>query len=121
MSKTSDAIQHFDGVTPRVVANLSNTSFDIEYVRDDVEGEYSDDEFDEAYQLIMANHVTGEDFKELIGEGEFNAQTLFFDDIIAFFFPSDRYEGIFASFDYDESFPVSEFVEYVSGSRTDDQ
>jgi|GEM_PF-1895176 len=114
MSKIADAIQSFEGHTPRAIADLRSTTWELEFVRDDVKGRYSDDDLDEAYRLVMANHVTGDDFKSLIGESQFNAQTLFFDDIIAFFFPSKRYEGVFVSFDYEDGFPADEFVTHVS-------
>jgi len=67
----------------------------------------------------MANQVTGDDFKQLVGEDQYNAQALFFDSIIVFLFPSDRYQGVFASFDYDENFPVSELVDEVSAVADD--
>ncbi|EMA34270.1 hypothetical protein [Haloarcula japonica] len=119
MSNIADIIRDFGESRPRVVADLHSTTFEIKYVREDVAGRYSDRDFDEAYKLIMANTVTGDEFKSLIGEGQFNAQTLFFDDIVVFFFPSQRYEGVFASFDYDGSFPVNELVKQVSETRTE--
>jgi len=120
MSEIADAIWNFGEFRPRVVADLQSTTFEIQYIRDDVAGRYSDNDFDEAYQLIMAHTVTGDDFKALIGEGRFNAQTLFFEDIVVFFFPSQRYEGVFASFDYDGDLPVNELVTEISEIRTDE-
>lgn len=117
MSEIADIVQDVEGYTPRVVADLRSVTWQIEFIRDDVRGDYSEDDLDEAYQLIMANNVTGDDFKSLIGESQFNAQTLFFDDIIVFFLPSDRYEGVFASFDYDDEFPVKELVRRASERR----
>ncbi|MDS0298130.1 hypothetical protein NDI76_05200 [Halogeometricum sp. S1BR25-6] len=114
MSKIADAVWNFEGFTPRVVADLRSVDWQIEYIRDDVERIYSDEDLDDAYKLIMANHVSGDDFKTLIGKRRFDAQTLFFEDVVVFFFPSDRYEGVFASFDYDGEFPVNELVRRVS-------
>ena len=118
MSKIADVVQGFEGYTPRVVADLESFTWHIEFIREDVQGNYSEDDLDEAYQLIQANNVTGDEFKQLIGESQFNAQTLFFDDIIVFFLPSDRYKGVFASFDYDDEFPVKELVRRASEHRT---
>ena len=117
MTSIADAILTFDGPTPRVVADLRSVSFDIEHVREDVEEVYSDRDLDEAYQLVMSNRVTGEEFKQLIGESRYDAQTLFFDDILVFLFPSDRYDAVFASFDYDGAFPVNELVDAVAEAR----
>jgi hypothetical protein len=117
MSTIADAILAFDGPEPRVVADLESVSFEIAYVRDDVEGRYSDADLDEAYQLVMSNQITGDDFKNLVGRSEYQAQTLFFDDLVVFLFPSDRYDAVFASFDYDGGFPVTELVSAVDEAR----
>lgn len=113
MSSISEAILAFDGPTPRVVADLRSVSFDVEHVREDVEDVYSDRDLDEAYQLVMSNQITGDDFRELIGESRYDAQTLFFDDVLVFLFPADRYDAVFASFDYDGAFPVNELIDAV--------
>jgi hypothetical protein len=117
MSNIGDTIRSLEGFTPRVVAQLRSFDYDLEFVRDDVADRYSVEDFDEAYQLIMANQITGDDFRELIGRGAYNAQTLFFDDIIVFLFSSNRYEAMFASFDYEEDFPVTTLVSRVSECR----
>lgn len=114
MSKTAEAIQNFEGGTPRVVADLQTVDFEIKYMRNDVKSLYTDVELDEAYKLIMGNLITSDDFKSLIGEEKCRAQTLFFDDVLVFIFPSERYQAVFASFDFDEDFPVNQLVQQVS-------
>ena len=117
MSPIADTILAFDGATPRVVADLQSVSFEVKYVRADVEDRYSDADLDEAYQLVMSNQITGDDFKRLVGRSQYAAQTLFFDDLVVFLFPSDRYDAVFASFDYDESFPVNALVSAVTEAK----
>ena len=119
MSTIADAILAFDGPEPRVVADLRSVSFELEHVREDLEGQYSDVDLDEAYQLVMSNQITGDDFKHLVGRSEYRAQTLFFDDLAVFLFPSDRYDAVFASFDYDESFPVNGLVSAVTEAQAE--
>lgn len=114
MSTIADAILAFDGPVPRVVADLRSVEFEIEHVREDLEGQYSDADLEEAYQLVMSNQITGDEFRHLIGQTQYRAQTLFFDDLAVFLFPSDRYDAVFASFDYDRSFPVNGLVSAVS-------
>jgi hypothetical protein len=114
MSKTAEAIQEFEGTTPRVVADLESVGFEIKHMREDVKGQYSHTDLDEAYKLIMANQVSADDFKQLIGEAQYRAQSLFFESVIVFVFPSERYQGVFASFDYKENFPVSQLVQHVA-------
>ncbi|WP_435186863.1 hypothetical protein [Halobellus sp. EA9] len=120
MSDVAEAVRDFEGYTPRVVADLQNVDFEIEYMREDVETLYSDVELEEAYQLIMGNLVTSDDFKSLIGEQECRVQTLFFDEILVFIFPSERYQAVFASFDYEEDFPVNQLVQAVTGITSDE-
>ncbi|MDS0221978.1 hypothetical protein NDI54_11535 [Haloarcula sp. S1AR25-5A] len=114
MSKVADAILNFEDTTPRVVADLGNVDFEVRHIRDDLKERYSDTDLDKAYKLIMANQVTGDDFKQLIGEAQYKAQSLIFDSIIVFVFPSDRYRAVFASFDYREDFPVVQLVQQVT-------
>lgn len=114
MSKVSEAILNFEGYTPRVVADLQSLDFEIKHMRDDVEPLYTDVELDEAYKLVIGNLVTNDEFKSLIGEQECKAQTLFFNEVIVCIFPSERYQAVFASFDYDEEFPVNQLIQQVS-------
>lgn len=110
MSGIVDRLRDVDDADARIIAHLDALDFSIEYVRDDLKSEYSGRELDEAYQLIMANQVSGDDFKDLIGE-EFEAQTLFFEDTAVLVLPSTRYESVFASFDRHETLPVNELIE----------
>jgi len=114
MSKIADAVLDFDQAKPRIVANLGGVDFEVTHVRDGLEGRYSDTDFDSAYKLIMANQVSSDDFKQLIGEAQYRAQCLVFDSIIVFVFPSDRYQAVFASFDYRENFPAVQLIQRVS-------
>ncbi|PSQ57033.1 hypothetical protein BRD22_03375 [Halobacteriales archaeon SW_8_68_21] len=117
MSPISETVLTFDGPTPRVVADLRSVSFGVEHVREGLKDIYSDRDLDEAYQLVMSNQITGSDFRELIGESRYDAQTLFFDDVLVFLFLSDRYDAVFASFDYDGAFPVNELIDAVVGAQ----
>lgn len=118
MSKIAEAIQEVADTTPRVVADLGSVDFEIRHMREDVEGRYSDGDLDEAYQLVMGNQISSDDFKHLVGEAEYKAQSLFFESIIVFIFPSDRYQAVFASFDYREDFPVGQLVQQVSETQS---
>ena len=116
MTTVPGALEDVEGTSPRVTARLESLDFDIEYIRDDVEGRYSEAELEEAYRLTMANQVTGDDFEELIGRGRYEAQTLFFEDVVCLF-PSERYEAVFASIDYDDDFPVTDLVRRATEVR----
>ena len=110
MSELVETLRAVDNAEARVIAHLDSLDFTVEYVREDLESRYSDQDLESAYRLIMANQVTGDEFKDLIGE-EFEAQTLFFENIVVLVLPSARYEAVFASFDRDEPFPVTDLVD----------
>ncbi len=113
MSEIVDRLRDVDGADTRVIAHLGSIDFTLEYVRDDLESVYSDQDLDEAYRLIMANQVSGDEFKQLIGR-EFEAQALFMEDVLVLVLPSARYEAVFASFDREGTVPVDELVEVAS-------
>ncbi|KDS90911.1 hypothetical protein FK85_08440 [Halorubrum saccharovorum] len=116
MSQIVDTLRGVDGADARVIAHLDALDFTVEYVREDLESVYSDQDLEEAYQLLMANQVTGDDFKDLIEE-EFQAQTLFFENVVVLILPSARYEAVFASFDRREPFPVIDLIEAATSER----
>lgn len=115
MSRIVDRLREVDHADARVIAHLDSLNFTVDYIREDLESQYSDQDLDEAYRLIMQNQVSSDDFKDIIGK-EFEAQTLFFEDIVVFVYPSSRYEAIFASFDYHEAIPITELVEVISNT-----
>jgi len=110
MSTLVERLRDVDGAEARVIAHLGSLDFTVEYVREDLESRYSDQDLESAYRLIMANQVTGDDFKELIDES-FEAQTLFFENVVVLVLPSARYEAVFASFDRTEPFPVLDLID----------
>ncbi|TKX68577.1 hypothetical protein [Halorubrum sp. SP9] len=110
-----ESLRAVDGAEARVIAHLGSLDFTVEYVRDDLESRYSDRDLESAYRLIMANQVTGDEFKQLIDES-FEAQTLFFENVVVFVLPSARYEAIFASFDWTEPFPVLDLIDAADRS-----
>jgi len=114
VSELAEALRAVDGAEARVIASLDSLDFTLEYVREDLESRYSDRDLESAYRLIMANQVTGDDLKNLIDE-PFEAQTLFFENVVVLVLPSARYEAVFASFDRTEPFPVIDLIDAADG------
>lgn len=110
MSDLVETLRGVDGAEARVIASLGSLDFTIEYIRAELESRYSDRDLESAYRLIIANQVTGDEFRELIGE-EFEAQTLFFEDVVVLVLPSARYEAVFASFDREDPFPITDLID----------
>lgn len=61
----------------------------------------------------MGSQVSGDDFKDIVGK-DFEAQVLFFEDIVVFVAPSSRYEAVFASFDRHESLPINALLDIAA-------
>lgn len=110
MSELVETLRGVDGADARVIASLDSLDFTIEYIREDLESRYSDRDLESAYRLIMANQATGDDFKDLIDEG-FEAQTLFFESVVVLVLPAARYEAVFASFDREDPFPITDLID----------
>jgi hypothetical protein len=110
VSDLVETLRDVDGAETRIVARLDALDFTVEYVREDLASSYSETEFETGYRLIMANQVTGDEFKDLLDE-EFEAQTLFFESVVVIVFPSARYEAVFASFDRTDSFPIIDLID----------
>lgn len=117
MSELVEGLRSVDDAAARVIASLESVDFTVEYIRDDLESRYSDRDLEEAYRLIMSNQVTGDDFKGLLGKSRYDAQTLFFEDVVVFILPSARYEAVFASFDRHEAFPVTDVVDTAAATE----
>lgn len=109
MTEIVERLRAVEGANARVIAHLESVDFTVEYVRQDLESVYSDEDLDEAYRLIMANQVSGDEFRKLIGR-DFEAQALYFEDVLVLVLPSARYEAVFASFDRDGPLPMDELV-----------
>jgi hypothetical protein len=98
----------------RTVVTLGNTSWEVEYMRDDVRAAYEDDDLDAAYRSLMANQTSSDDFDQLIEFGELEAQVYLFEEILAFQFPASRYESLYVSYDRTEPFPVFGVVDVAA-------
>ena len=118
MSPVAESILDVEGVTPRIVADLGQVDFTIRHVRDDVADHYSEADLEEAYRLIMANQISGSQFRQIVDQAQYTAQSLFFDDLIVLLFPSERHQAVFASFDYREDFPIFQIIEQATDSTS---
>lgn len=90
----------------RLIVALTNTSWNLEYQRDDLVEEYAAEDFEETYRSHMANQVSSDDLSNVIKGGGFRGQLYLFEDIIVFQFPTSRYEGFYVSYDWHVGFPI---------------
>lgn len=110
MTALVDAFRAVDGDL-RLVAMLDSTDWHMEYLRDDLEGTYTADDLDRAYQNLLANQVSSDDFSRVHQTGNLVGQLYYFEKTLSFQFPASRYEGVFVSYDQAEDFPVLEVFE----------
>ncbi|WP_336325679.1 hypothetical protein [Halovenus sp. HT40] len=92
----------------RIIVTFANTDWEIEYIRDDLEETYTEEEFEKTYREHLASQLASENLSAVIEGGEFVGEMFLFEDIVVFQFPSSRYEGMFVSYDWTESFPTND-------------
>ncbi|WP_246984240.1 hypothetical protein [Halorientalis marina] len=118
----STIVEHFEDVDAdlRTVVALHGTTWEIEYMCDDVRAAYSDADLDAAYRSLMANQASSDDFDQLIEFGELEAQVYVFEEILAFQFHTSRYESLYVSYDREEPFPFFDVVDVAAAALDTD-
>lgn len=117
MSSLAEKFRNVEGAQLRVAATLDSLDYEMEFVREDLEGTYSSGDLDYAYNTIVANRLSANEFSQIGEFGALDCQLLIFERIIVFLFPSSRYGGLFVSFDREEPFPFLDIVETASDIR----
>lgn len=95
----------------RMISTHNATRYEMEYVRADLEDAFTAEELNEAHRNLVANQASSDSFGQAVDHGDLQAQQFFFEDVIAFVFPSSRYDGYLVSYDRTGSIPVTEVVE----------
>jgi|AntRauTorcE11898_2_1112593.scaffolds.fasta_scaffold04194_5 hypothetical protein len=113
MSTIVERLRNVDDADARLIARFEALDFEIEYIREDIESRYSDEDLDRAYRSIMANQISSDDFKTAVGK-EFEAQVLFLEGVVVLTLPSTRYDGSVASFDRHEELPINRLIDVAS-------
>lgn len=107
-----DFVQTFQAIDAdlRLIVSLTATSWEIEYLRDSLEGEYTEADFERTYRDHLATQVAADDLSQVIKGGDFIGQQYVFEDVIVFQFPTSRYEGFYVSYDWTDPFPMSDVL-----------
>lgn len=108
----SDLVKEFRevGGNLRMLARLGSASWDLEYIREDLEGEYTESDLQEGYRNLMANQISSEELEKIGESGDLLAQQYHFEERIVFQIPASRYQGLFVSYDRTENFPVGDVL-----------
>lgn len=106
-----NALRDLGGASLRIVATVDALEYEVVYTREELADAYSREALDRAYQAMMANQVSASDFSQATALGDVEAQLFVFEDVLVFLFPASRYDGVFASFDRDEQFPMFDVVD----------
>lgn len=110
MSDLVETFNNIEGVNLRALATIESLDYEIEFIRDDLEGRYEDRDLEEAHRNLIANQISADDFKEAINGSELDCQLFLYEESIVFIFPSSRYESVFVSYDRENPFPFLEIV-----------
>lgn len=89
-----------------MIARLESVDFELEYVRDDLEGEFSEETLEKAYQTVMGNLISSHDFTQIADGKGLESEVYVLETKIVCVFPSSRYEGYFVSFDRSDSLSI---------------
>lgn len=110
---SSNLVQQFRGVDGelRLLATFDSTSWEILFIDDTLQDRYSMDDLKRAHQDIVANQISSDDLRDVGAFGTVSAQVYYFDEVIHFQIPTDRYEGVFASYNRDDPFPVDAVIQ----------
>lgn len=100
----------------RLVFALSEVSWDLLYVRDDVADTYSESDFEATYREHMGNRISASNLRQTIDGGEYHGEMYFFEDIVVFQFPSARHEAVVVSYDWDETAPIADVFEVAKNA-----
>ncbi|MFT4884831.1 MAG: hypothetical protein ACI8U4_002349 [Natronomonas sp.] len=111
MGNYIEAFKAFGEDELRMVSTHDATNYEMQYVREDLRDAFTEEELDDAHRNIIANQVSSEDFSQAVDHGGLEAQQFFFEDVIAFIFPTSRYDGVLVSYDREGSIPVADVVE----------
>ena len=112
-----------DGVSLRVGATLGLSECGFEYVREDIEELYTEEAWNKAYQSLVGNQVTADEFGKVGDFGRLEYQTFVFEKVLIVLVPASRYEAVFLSFDRTDEFPTEDVVaaaeEFLSSFEVD--
>lgn len=111
MGNYIEAFKTFGEDELRMVSTHDATTYELQYVREDLQDAFTEEELDDAHRNLVANQVSSEDFGQVVDHGVLEAQQFFFEDVIAFIFPASRYDGVLVSYDRTKSIPIADVVE----------
>lgn len=106
MRAFTDRIDEVSDGNLRMVARLESVDFELEYVRDDLQGKFSAETLEKAYQTVMGNMVSSHDFTQIADGKGLESEVFILETKIVFIFPASRYEGYFVSFDRADSVSI---------------
>jgi len=83
----------------RSVAVYDEEGYEIEYIREDVEGAYSTDEIEEVYDDLVIQGLSREFLEQLFHAGDLQCSMYGFEEATMFHFTGGEYTGLFVSMD----------------------
>ena len=114
-----DVVREFRDIDAdmRLVLTLSAVSWDLAYLRDDLEDVYTDADFDATYREHMGNQISSDNMRQTVNGGTYFGQMYLLEDIVIFQFPPSRYEAIVVSYDRNGTAPVERA--FVTARKSD--
>lgn len=83
----------------RSVAVYDEDGYEVEFIRDDVEGTYTDEDIEEVYDDLVIQGLSREFLEQLFHAGDLECSMYGFEEATMFHFTGGEYSGLFVSID----------------------
>lgn len=104
-----EAQDHVDG-SLRALASYEEQSYDIHYLRDDIEHQYSEGDIKRVFDYVALAGLSRDYLEQTFHAGSVLCTVYSFEDADMFHFQTDRTEGFFLSFDRNADVHLDSFI-----------
>lgn len=105
-----DALQDEAGLALRSVTYYDEESYEMLFLRDDVETIYSSEELDDVFNDLRLEGWGRERLKDLFNAGDLECSIYGFEDAMMFHFVTNDFTGVFLTYDRGATVDVEEFI-----------
>jgi hypothetical protein len=95
----------------RCVGEYNGDEYEIEYLRQDIEAAYENEEIEEVLQDLILQNMNREYLEDLFNAGKFECGMFRFEDALMFHFVDPEFVGAFVTIDTGSEIIIDSFVE----------
>lgn len=106
-----DALQDEAGDALRSVTYYDEESYEMLFLRDDVDAIYSAEELDEVFDDLRLEGWGRERLEDLFNAGDLECSIYGFEDAMMFHFVTNDFKGVFLTYDRAAAVDVEDFID----------